>query len=58
MQNLVKAMAGLAALGFVLAVAGAFMDGGIMGIAPEAYSRACTNLALLSIAFSMIFKES
>ncbi len=58
MQNLVKAMVGFAALGFLLAVGGAFFDGAIMGIAPEAYSRACTNLALLGIAFSMVFKES
>ncbi len=58
MQNLVKAMVGFAALGFVLAVAGAFIEGGVFGIAPESYSRACTNLALLSIAFSMVFKES
>ncbi len=58
MQNLVKAMVGVAALGFVLAVAGVFMEGGFMGIAPESYSRACTNLALLGIAFSMVFKES
>ena len=57
MQNLVKAMVGLAALGFVLAVVGVFI-GGFMGIAPESYSRACTNLALLGIAFSMVFKES
>ena len=58
MQNLVKAMVGLAALGFVLAVVGAFTGTGFMGIVHEAYSRACTNLALLGIAFFMIFKES
>ena len=57
MQNLVKAMVGFAALGFALAVIGVF-TGGILGIAPESFSRACTNLALLGIAFSMVFKES
>ncbi len=56
MQNLVKAMVGFAALAFVLAVVGVFI-GGFMGIAPESYSRACTNLALLGIAFSMVFKK-
>ncbi len=56
MQNLVKALVGFAALAFVLAVVGVFI-GGFMGIAPESYSRACTNLALLGIAFSMVFKK-
>ena len=58
MQNLVKAMVGLAALGFLLAVVGVLIHSNIMGIAHESFSRACTNLALLAIAFSMIFKES
>jgi len=49
MNNLPKALAALAALGFALAVVSAFI-GPIMGIQPEGFSRACTNLALLAIA--------
>jgi hypothetical protein len=58
MQNLVKVMIGLAALGFVLAVVGALTGFRPLGVAPEAFSRACTNLALLGIAVSLVFKES
>lgn len=48
MDSLPKALAALAALGFALAVVSAFI-GPIMGIQAEAFSRACTNLALLAI---------
>ena len=41
----------LAAAAFVLAIIGTrFMEGSPMDVAPEAYSRASTNLALLAIA--------
>ena len=49
MDNLPKALTALAALAFALAVVSAF-TGAIMGIQPEGFSRACTNLALLAIA--------
>jgi len=49
MNNLPKALTALAALGFALAVVSVFI-GPIMGIQPESFSRACTNLALLAIA--------
>ena len=58
MQNLIKVMVGLAALAFLLAVAGSLGLFSLMGMPPEGLSRACTNLALLGIAFSMVFKES
>ena len=57
MQNLIKVMVGLAALAFLLAVAGTLNLFSLMDLPPEALSRACTNLALLSIAFSLVFKE-
>jgi hypothetical protein len=47
----------LAALGFVLAVF-ANMAGGIMGVAAEGFSRACSNLALMAIALGIWFKET
>ncbi len=49
MNNLAKAFTGLAVLAFVLAVVTHFA-GALLGTQPEAYSRACTNLALLAIA--------
>jgi hypothetical protein len=54
MRTLAKVLIGLAALGFVLAVAGVFA-GRIMHVTPEGYSRACSNLALLAIALVLTF---
>ena len=54
MSNLVKALIGLAALAFVLAVLTHF-TGPILSTPPEAYSRASTNLALLAIALVLTF---
>ena len=56
MPGIAKLLVLLAALTFVLAIVGAFA-GNIMGIGAEAYSRACTNLALLALALVMVFKE-
>ncbi len=58
MQNLIKVMVSLAALAFLLAVAGSLNLFSLMDLPPETLSRACTNLALLSIAFSLVLKES
>ena len=49
MSNLVKALIGLSALGFVLAVVTSF-SGPILHTGAEAYSRASSNLSLLAIA--------
>jgi hypothetical protein len=54
MSTLVKALIGLAALAFVLAVLTNFA-GPIVGTPAEAYSRASTNLALLAIAVVLTF---
>jgi hypothetical protein len=54
MSNLVKALVGLAALAFVLAVLSHF-TGSIVRTQPEAYSRASANLALLAIALVLTF---
>ena len=40
-----------------MALALAAFTGNILGIGAEAYSRACTNLALMAIAIVMVFKE-
>ena len=56
MPGIAKLLVLLAAITFVLAVVGAY-TGNIVGIGAEAYSRACTNLALLALATAMVFKE-
>ncbi len=56
MPGVAKLLVVLAALTFVLAVIGAW-TGTMMGIGAEAYSRACTNLALMAIAIVLVFEE-
>ena len=56
MPGIAKLLVLLAAVTFVVAVIGAW-TGTIAGIGAEAFSRACTNLALLAIAIVMVFKE-
>ena len=54
MNLLAKALVALAVLAFVLAVVTHFA-GPIVGPHAEAYSRACSNLALLAIALIVVF---
>ena len=56
MSTLVKALIGLAALAFVLAVVTHFA-GPVVATQAEAYSRASTNLALLAIALVLAFGD-
>jgi hypothetical protein len=56
MSSLAKALIGLAALAFVLAVVTHF-GGPILRTEPEAFSKACTNLALLAIAIVVMGRE-
>jgi ABC-type amino acid transport system permease subunit len=56
MSTLVKALIGLAALAFVLAVVTHFA-GPVVQTQAEAYSRASTNLALLAIALVLAFGD-
>ncbi len=57
MPGMAKLFVLLALITFVLAVIGGAWTGNIMGIGAEAYSRACTNLALMAIAIVMVFPE-
>ena len=57
MSNILKGIVALAVLAFVLAVIGAFFNFLIIGVSPEAFSRACNNLALIAIALAVCFKE-
>ena len=56
MDMLRKILVGLACFAFVLAVVSTF-GGRIVGVPAEAYSRACSNLALIAIAITIIFKK-
>ena len=56
MSNFIKILIGLSGLGFILAVI-SVLAGTIIGASPEAYSRACSNLALISIALGVWFKD-
>ena len=58
MQNLMNILVGLSVLAFALAVIVAlFIPGGLIGVTPEGYSRACSNLALISIALHFCCKD-
>jgi hypothetical protein len=58
MDILIKVMIGLAAFAFVMAfVSSAIISNSVFGVPAEAFSRACTNLALLAIGLSVGFKE-
>jgi len=50
MELLTKALTGVSALAFGLAVGTKLTGVFVLGVPPEAYSRACTNLALLALA--------
>ena len=54
MEMLAKALVGGAALSLLLAVVVGVMGGAIAGFPAESFSRACTNLALISIAVQMM----
>jgi len=47
----------LAALAFVLAVVVVLFTGPILNVTAEAFSRACTNIALLDIILLLLFSK-
>ena len=53
MGKLIMVLIGLSAIAFLLAVISVLVTGPMMGITAEAFSRACTNLALIGIAMSV-----
>jgi hypothetical protein len=53
-RNLVWVLIILSVVGFVGAVAGALTGRLFLGVQPEGYSRACTNLALIAIALLLV----
>lgn len=57
MDALAKLLLALAGLAFLLAVVAVLLGMPIVGIVPEGFSRACTNLALIAIGLRLCFRE-
>ena len=57
MSKLIIGLVILSGVAFVLAVIGSFFNFDILRISPEAFSRACSNLALIAIALSVCIKK-
>lgn len=57
MYKFVMGLIGLSALSFVLAVIAA-LTGAVLTIQPESFSRACSNLALIAIAITLVMRET
>jgi len=51
---LIRVLIGLSALAFVMAVVVALSGVSVLGAHAEGFSRACSNLALLAIALSLM----
>jgi hypothetical protein len=58
MLNIIKALIGLSILAFVIAVLGSVFNFDLLGVDPEGYSRACSNIALVAIALALVFKPA
>ena len=57
MLNVAKVLIGLSALAFVAAVISSLSGVSIIGVTPEGFSRACSNLALIAIALLVAFER-
>ena len=57
MTTIKKGLIGFSCLAFLLAVVASLITDTIMQIPPESFSRACSNLALISIALSVGLKR-
>ena len=54
MRNIAWILGGLAALAFILALVGSLTGFWFMNVSPEAYSRGCTNMALLALLLAVL----
>jgi len=57
LANLGKILWVLAALAFVLAAITGLTRNWTLGVGPEGFSRACSNLALLAIGLNLVFDK-
>ena len=58
MAGFVKLLMILSMLCFVLAIVANLYTGPIMDVQAEGFSRACTNLALIAIGITLVWKKS
>lgn len=56
MQSFTRVLIGLSVLSFVFAIIASLLGFSILGISPEGFSRACSNLALIAIALELGWK--
>ena len=57
MSKLIIGLVILSGLAFVLAVIGTLFNVNVLSVIPEAFSRACNNLALIAIALAVCIKK-
>ena len=57
MAKIIMGLIVLAGVGFILAIIGTLLQTAILEVSPEAYSRACGNLALIAIALAVCLKK-
>ncbi len=57
MSKLLIGLIILSVIGLALAVVGSFFGLNVLGVSPEAFSRASNNLALIAIALAVCIKE-
>ena len=58
MLNIIKALIALSILAFMIATLGSVFNFDLLGVDPEGYSRACSNIALVAISLALVFKPS
>ena len=56
MSNIIKTLIALSIIAFIIAVFGSIFNFDLLGVDPEGYSRACTNIVLIAIALAISFK--
>ena len=52
-----QALVGLSAIAFIVAVIGSIFEVAFLNVSAEAYSKACTNLAVLAIGSWLCFRD-
>ena len=56
MRNITIALISISVLSFVLAIIATLLGGGFLSVSAEAFSRTCSNLALIAIALILWFR--
>jgi len=56
MSYILKGLIALSIIAFLIAVFGSVFNFEFLGVDPEGYSRACSNIALIAIALAVCLK--